>query len=44
LWWDTKFIWKKLDVLLDDKFPELAFGKSRLSIGSHFLSLWAFAV
>ena len=44
LWWQTKGVWKKLSILLDDKFHEFSFGKIRFSIGFHLLNLWAFAV
>ena len=44
LWWETKALWKKLSVLLDDKFHEFSFGKIRFLIGFHLLNLWAFAV
>ena len=44
LWWETKAIWKKLSILLDDKVHEFSFGKIRFFLGFHFLNLWAFAV
>ena len=44
LWWETKAIWKKLSILLDDKFHEFSFGKIIFLIGFHLLNLCAFAV
>ena len=44
MWWETKAIWEKLRILLDDKFHEFSFGKIRFLIGFHLLNLWAFAV
>ena len=37
-------MWKKLNMFLDDKFPEFSYGKSRFSICFHLLTLWVFAV
>ena len=30
LWWETKAIWKKLSILLDDKFHEFSLGKIKI--------------
>ena len=37
-------MWKKLSILLDDKFHEFSFGKIIFLIGFHLLNLCAFAV
>ena len=37
-------MWKKLTILLDDKFPEFSFGEIRFLIGFYLPNLKAFAV